>query len=105
MDSQGPVHRAYKEYITNNWKDSNNDWKDFRDRFQDGVDSPQWDGPMEKACEEVVKDSSKYSEQVYETIINEGPSNPDDWDDIVENAAHSCMLSIGAYSRGAINQL
>lgn len=60
---------------------------------------------MEEACKTVANDSSYYSEQVYETIVNNGPNNRDDWDDIVEHSAYSGMWFTGAYSRGAINQL
>lgn len=105
LDTRGTVHHAYKRYVEDNWVDGNNDWKDFRDRFQEGVNSPQWDGSMEAACKTIANDSSNYSEQVYETIVDNGPNNPEGWDDVVESTAHACMWFIGAYSRGAINQL
>jgi hypothetical protein len=105
LDTQGTVHFHYKNYILNNWQNSNNNWKDFRDRYLEGVDNPTWDGSMEQACKLLANDSSNYSEQVYETIVNDGPDSPEDWDDFVENAAHASMWIVGSYSRGAINQL
>lgn len=60
---------------------------------------------MKDFCEFVAADSTNYSDQVYETIVENGPSNRDDWDKIVENSASSCMWFAGALSRGALNQL
>lgn len=105
LGTQGTVHSAYRDYIDNNWEDGNNELYDFRVSFQEVMNSPTWEGSMEDACKEMAKTSSQYSETVYETIVENGPNNPGDWDFMVEGSAHSCMCILGAYSRGAINQM
>ncbi|MFC4451359.1 MULTISPECIES: hypothetical protein [Halorussus] len=102
---QGTIHHAYKSFIEDNWDNANDTSKDLVEEFERGASSPQWDGSMKEACKTIASDSTNYSDQVYETIVNNGPNNRDDWDEFVENSAYACMWFIGAYSRGAINQL
>lgn len=105
LDTQGTIHFAYKQFIEDNWSSANDTSKSFSQRFSEGMNNPQWDGSMQAACETVAGDSTNYSDQVYETIVENGPNNRDDWDDFVENSAYSCMWFAGAYSRGAVNKL
>ena len=105
LETRGTVHHAYKNFIEDNWTDADDTSMDFRERFNDGASNPIWDGSMEDACEAVAGDSTNYSSQVYETIVENGANNRDDWDEFVENSAYACMWFVGAYSRGAMNQL
>lgn len=105
LDTQGTIHHAYKDFVHNNWQDPDHTSKSFSQRFSEGMSYPLWDGSMKDACEAIASDSTNYSEQVYETIVNDGPNDPDDWDDVVENTAYSCIWFIGAYSRGGVDQL
>ncbi|WP_155945812.1 hypothetical protein [Natrinema sp. J7-1] len=105
LETQGTIHEAYAEFIKDNWENADDTSKAFLDKFNEGIENPGMDGSMEEACKAIANDSSNYSEQVYETIVENGPENRDDWDDFVENSAHACMWLTGSYSRGALNQL
>lgn len=105
LNTQGTIHKEYRKFVGDNWDNATDTSKALVKEFKRGASSPMWDGSMEKACKVVANESSSYSDQVYETIVNNGPNNRDAWDNIVEYSAYGSMYFAGAYSRGAINQL
>ncbi|WP_226004196.1 hypothetical protein [Natrinema salinisoli] len=105
LNTQGTIHHAYKRFIDDNWENADDTSIDLVEEFNRGTESPQWEGSMEETCETLADWTSAYSEQVYETIVDNGPNNRNDWDDYVKDTAYGCMWYIGSFSRGAINQL
>lgn len=60
---------------------------------------------MKETCEAMADYSSNYSDHIYETIVNNGTENRDDWDTVVRNTAYNCAWYMGTYSRGSVYQL
>lgn len=104
LATQGTVHFAYKQFVDDNWEVAEDTYDPLIDQFNLGTENQQWEYWMQGTCEAMAEAVSPYSEQVYETIVNNGPYNRDDWDYVVEGSAITGMWTLGAYSHAAISR-
>ncbi|ADQ68647.1 hypothetical protein C499_12920 [Halogeometricum borinquense DSM 11551] len=97
--TQGLIHFTYKRFVEDNWKNANDTSTDLIEEFNRGTESPQWDGSMKETCK---MELNKYSEDIYNTTLENGTDDRDAWDDIVENGSYPCMWYAGACTRGEL---
>ncbi|MFD1648012.1 hypothetical protein [Haloarchaeobius litoreus] len=103
LATQGTIHDAYRYFVEDNWENAEDTQNPLIYQFNQGTENEQLAASMKTACEAVAESVAPYSEQVYETILNNGLNNRDDWAYTVEGSAIAGMWNLGAYSHGRVS--